>query len=484
MSSSKSYSGIISSLPSLRNGKEYMSSTIIPLKGINEQVITNISLSPEMHIQLAIPINKGAGFTKLSKLKIDELIDIYVEAGKIFSHYLDVSEVSTSLEDWAKMITLATGMPISYVRNSLSMVSSFFQRSELQRFLEANSPTGELAIYDELVGVRGSTIFSFAPRGKNVGVALPGNHPAVALFGAIIPLFKIPTILRSSTSEPFTSYRISKSLWDAGLPPEALFHFVTTHSEVDTLITKSDLGIIFGSDWTVKKYGNKNNIKVYGPGRSKVLVDIENMNNYRMKQALDISYQSIMYDGGRGCINASGIVYNSKEDYDEFKRKLAKRLAKIEPYNPLEDEALLPAMKKEDAKILVEYIRKRMNGQERNLTAEIRGEEDILRIDGEYGYLLPTLLELDEEHPMRTDEYPFPFGTVVKPNDYYAHELVKNSLALSLITDDKQKARQYLLDPTIEKVFVNDSSFLIDLAAPHEGFMSDFLYKTKATNKK
>ena len=379
------------------------------------------------------------------------------------------------------MIIRSTGMPISVVRNAVGMIPSFFKKEQLERFLTANSPTGELEVYDKLIGVRGTTKFGFAPRGKNVGVALPGNHPTVALFGALIPLFKIPAIIRSSSSEPFTSYRICKSLWEAGIPSEALFHFVTTHAEVDTLVTKSDLGIVFGSDWTIQMYGKNNKIKAYGPGRSKILVDADKMSTYRMRQALDIAYRSITYDGGRGCINASGIIYNSEEGYDEFKHKLARKLAKIEPYQPLEEESQLPAMTKEAAIKLASYIKQRMKNT-KDLTAEYRGYDDFLYLNGEFGYLLPMLLEIDENHKMRTDEYPFPFGTITKVEEYLPHELVRDTLALSVITDKKEKVKEYLLEPSIHKVFVNESSFLMDLAAPHEGFMSDFLYQKKATN--
>ena len=49
-------------------------------------------------------------------------------------------------------------------------------------------------------------------------------------------------------------------------------------------------------------------------------------------------------------------------------------------------------------------------------------------------------------------------------------------------TDNPSKARNLLRDPTIKKVFVNDQTFLMDIAQPHEGFQGDFLYRSKATN--
>ena len=83
---------------------------------------------------------------------------------------------------------------------------------------------------------------------------------------------------------------------------------------------------------------------------------------------------------------------------------------------------------------------------------------------------------------MRTDEYPFSFGTITQPHDYFAEELVENSLSLGLLTDDPSKAKKLLQDPSIKKVFINNQTFLMDIAAPHEGFQADFLYRSKATN--
>ncbi|MHA1408335.1 MAG: hypothetical protein ACTSSG_13270 [Candidatus Heimdallarchaeaceae archaeon] len=118
----------------------------------------------------------------------------------------------------------------------------------------------------------------------------------------------------------------------------------------------------------------------------------------------------------------------------------------------------------------------------KDVTAKYRENKEFLAFKDDLAYLLPTLLELDEEHQMRTDEYPFAFGTITKPQDYFAQELVEDSLSVGLLTDQPNKVKELLRNPRIQKVFVNDKTFLMDIAAPHEGFQTEFLYQSKATN--
>ena len=471
----------LETLPLLKNGEEYLSQSHKTLRGIHGEDLLKVAVAPEIHVQMAMPINKASFYT-LQKIPIDEMIDIFCEAGQIFTQDMLINGISTSLDEWCELITLSTGLPIRYVRNALNTIPNIFTKEQLSRLLQANSPTGDLAIFDDFVGVRGNTRFGWSPRGQNVGVGLPGNHPAVSLLGTLIPLFKIPTLIRASSSEPFTSFRICKSLWEAGLPHESLFHFVTDHSTVDTVVRQSDLGIIFGNEWILKAYENNSKIKTYGPGKSKCLVEIEDMTSTHLNLAVELAYQSIHYDGGRGCINSSGVCYNSPQMYDEFKERLAEKLAKLEPLDPMNPRAEIPAMDPDAARGLYKFIKSRMTGEIHNLTANIRGEDEFLHIEDNLAYLMPTLLELGEEHQMRTDEYPFSFGTIYRPDDYLVEELVEDTLSLAYLTDNPRKAKRLLNIPSIKKVFVNDQSFTMDISAPHDGYMCDFLYNSKASN--
>ena len=70
----------LDSLPLLKNGEEYLSQSKKTLTGINGAKLLEVEMAPELHIQMAMPINKKAGFSLLQNLSIDEVIDIYVDA--------------------------------------------------------------------------------------------------------------------------------------------------------------------------------------------------------------------------------------------------------------------------------------------------------------------------------------------------------------------------------------------------------------------
>ena len=112
----------IDALPLLRNGEEYLSQSKKTLIGIHGERLLDVAIAPEIHVQMALPINKGAGFNLLQNMAIDEIIDIYVEAGKIFMQDMLINNVSTSLDEFSELITLSTGMPITYVNNALNII--------------------------------------------------------------------------------------------------------------------------------------------------------------------------------------------------------------------------------------------------------------------------------------------------------------------------------------------------------------------------
>ena len=71
-------------LPLLRNGQEYISSSKQALQSIQGEKLLDVSFAPELHLQMAIPLNRRKGYSLLQNIPIDEVIDIFQEAGKIF----------------------------------------------------------------------------------------------------------------------------------------------------------------------------------------------------------------------------------------------------------------------------------------------------------------------------------------------------------------------------------------------------------------
>ena len=59
-------------------------------------------------------------------------------------------------------------------------------------------------------------------------------------------------------------------------------------------------------------------------------------------------------------------------------------------------------------------------------------------------------------------------------------KVIKNTLTLSIYTDDKTKIDKALRDPTVKKVYLKQPTCDINPAEPHEGLLTEFLYTKKA----
>ena len=119
----------IDTLPLLKNGEEYLSQSTKTLKGIHGENLLDVAVAPEIHVQMAIPLSKASFYT-LQSMPIDEVVDIFCEAGKIFTQDMLINGFSTSLDEWSELITLSTGMPIRYVQNALNMIPHIFNKKQ------------------------------------------------------------------------------------------------------------------------------------------------------------------------------------------------------------------------------------------------------------------------------------------------------------------------------------------------------------------
>ena len=96
--------------------------------------------------------------------------------------------------------------------------------------------------------------------------------------------------------------------------------------------------LLFGGDDTVDPWRGDPRVEIHGAGRSKVLLGPDLTDWW---EHLDLLVASVADNGGRSCLNASG-VWTTAGGLD-LAQALAGRLARIEP-RPLDDpEAALAA---------------------------------------------------------------------------------------------------------------------------------------------
>ncbi|MFQ5818866.1 MAG: aldehyde dehydrogenase family protein [Candidatus Heimdallarchaeota archaeon] len=471
-------------IPLIRGGPTYrtLNTETVPLFGEEDPV--ELSISPHVVLSKSILQTRTIGYQNLQATPISRIIELFKEASKIFVKNVPLTDDRIlGIEECSKYVTLATGMPVTFVQNALEMIA--WTMGHIDYVLEAMSPTGDLTVYDTFSCRRGDLTFGWVPRGRNLGAVVPSNHPGVNSLWMLALTMKYPVVTKPSIGEPFTTHRIITSLYEAGFPEHSCYFLPLSHSLTPNLLHECDLSLIFGAAQTVAPYREHARIKAYGPGESKIIIDASYVDSFGMGRLIDLITDSMMFDGGRSCINASAVIV-----YGENGTKIAAELAQAVAAHVFHEQVLLPLNKNAkiaaflDPKIALaidHFISASINGNDKDITFELRGTPRLVKKHG-LTYLLPSVVWIKEKgNRLLGTEFPFPFITVIGVQDKEEMKtLIGNALVLALITDDLKLTRELLSLPRVGKVYVGELTCAISAAEPHEGLLSDFLFEKKA----
>ncbi len=459
-----------------RGGEPYSTTKKVDVISYNNEKIAEVLQAPDLLLTISVKEVKKTGVKELRKIKMDELLEIIKNAGNLF--YKDKGdELSCSYKEWVNNVTKATGLPISSVENSGKVIQIMAEK--LPHAIDAQTLEGDITSYDTYMLKNG---MGYVPKGDVLGLVTPSNYPAVHALWLMGVGVKYPLIHRPSNNEPFTAERLTHALYASGIPEKSVYLLPGSYELATRVLELCDLGMIFGDERSIAQYKNNSKIKVFGPGNSKIFVDDGFEND---AQVYKLIRESFMRDGGRGCINVSQIV--STADLSEMMNKLAEDVTSIEYYEPTDRKAEIPAIKENTAQILYRYVGSHIDDNAEDIT-EMYFKDMLVRNENQTTFLRPTIIKLDYKtlkksnykHPLWA-ELPFQylvFVDKVPENDF--EQTIKNTLTLSIYTDDKFKIEKALKDPTIKKVYVKQPTCNIDPAEPHEGLLTDFLYTKKA----
>jgi len=458
-------------VPTIIGSKQQETLNLAPIKDYKGQIMGHISLTSDNSMLDQLSRARTMGFEALQAMEIDEILDIYNEAARIFRKHVNMGGYEISLKEYAEYVTLATGLPINASLRAAKGLYLTMSRSGSERMIRASSPNGSLDVFDDLIFSRSGVPMGWAPKGRVVGSVLPSNHPAVTILAMMIPAMKVPVVMRASRKEPYTASRIVSSLVEAGLPEDSIQLVLTDTSGIDTFLRSADLGMIFGTLSNVERFSNMKHVKAYGPGRSKMAV----LPNEDRKTAANILFESLTADAGRACINMSSVVLApGAEGVLDY---LLPMFYELEARDPLDQKSMIGALPSKVAHGMVEYVSKRMIGQHNLL--EAGWENSIIEKEGST-FIMPQFYWVESDHNAFGDEYPFIFGTITNSEIENIPELMSHSLSAGVIGRDSWLERQLLLNSSIEKVYRGIPTNTIDPAQPHEGLMGDFLYSKKA----
>ena len=465
-------------IPLLRQGEPYTSLDVVRVPHHRTpELFVEISQANTGLIRRDLS-DQATGRALLSNFTTAELVDICTRAAEHFLNAtLPLGTESQTPADYVRQVSATTGLPHALVRRNMQKIRTMF--AEMRSVLNGLTRNLDWEILDRGFGEFEGHALSFFPRAQSLGVVLPNNSPGVhSLWIPAFPL-KIPLALKPGSAEPWTPYRIIQALIEAGAPREAFSFYPTDHAGAGEILRTCGRGIVFGDSSTTSIWENDSRIEVHGPGYSKIILGEDCVDDW--EQYLDVMAASIAENGGRSCINASGIWV--PRHAEEISRALAERLARIVP-RAAEDEAaqLAPFTDANVAARISAMIDQGLNEPgASDVSTASRQSERLVNWDG-CSYLLPTILLCEEPtHPLANREFLFPFASVVGVKQDQIPEVLGSSLVVTAITNDAKLIQKLIASPNVDRLNIGAvPTNQVSWDQPHEGNLFEHLYARRA----
>ena len=429
-------------------------------------------------------LEQDAMRASLTALPTARLIEMTREAAGIFlNDTLPIGEEMQRPDDYIEQLSATTGMPHVMGRRNMKRVASVMEN--VGTILGGLTRSLDTTILDRGFGEVNGQAVSFFPRTRSLGVVLPNNSPGV--HGLWVPAIalKMPLVLRPGSAEPWTPFRIIQSMIKAGVPADAFCFFPSDHAGAGEIVRRCGRSMFFGDVGAVGAFAGDPRIELHGPGYSKVVLGPDQAD--RWEDALDVIVDSIAENGGRSCVNASGVW--TPAHGGELAEAIAKRLADIEPRAADDPEAAIAPFVNPK---VAEYISQQIDaglaepGAE-DVTARYRKGPRLVTHDGST-YLLPTVIHCrTSSHALANREFLFPYAAVVDVSvDEMAAmpDCLGPTLAVAVLSRDEALVRRMLQSHLCGRINLGAiKTNAIAWDQPHEGNLFEHLYARRAFQK-
>lgn len=445
------------------------------ITNIKNQEIADCSLSPLLKIDLA-KTNFSLNSSFCRNIDINQLIGIFNKAADIFKGKVLMGNKEILFDEYLDLVVETTGLPIRYVKEGQGVI--YYYLNNIINILKAQSPDSSIEVYNKNFYMKGNKKIGWIKDGIDIGIISPSNNPTVHTVWMTALSMKSQIMIKPSLDDVFTPLRIIQALLDAGLPQEFVCFLPGDHSITHRILSTTSKGLLFGSKDIIQSYKKMfPKIKYYGPGSSKLFID-EDINK-DFDRIVNHAIEGILSYGGKGCISLSAIVCT--KDGRSYAESIAEKLSKINVYNPTNPKAMIPVVK--DLNLCIafnNFIKKMVDLGAENMSQKFT-YNDINIASDKLNYLLPTVLYMEPSHPMFGLELPFPFVTITSSSKTMAKALLKGSLSVSILSNDKEFYKEVMLDESIQMIQQGFSRnvYDVDPEKPFEGFVSDYLYKVK-----
>jgi len=383
-------------------------------------------------------------------------------------------------DEYVAQLSSTTGLPFTLCR--ANMQKNALVLREMPTILRGLTRGLDLAVLDEGVGEHGGVPVWFTPCADALGAVLPSNSPGVHSLWIPSIALGVPLALKPGREEPWTPMRIARALIAAGLPAEAFSLYPTDHEGAGTLIDGCQRTLVFGSEQTTSRYVGDPRIEIHGPGRSKVLIADDVVDDW--ESTLDVLVDSVATNGGRSCINASAIFV--PRHGDAIAEALAERLARIVPRAHDDPEAGLAAFANPAfADAMNAAVEAGIRSGARDVSMVARGGTERRVVHDGATYLQPTVVRCAElGHPLANTEFLFPFTSVVEVPQDEMLAAIGPSLVVTAMTSDAAFERELLRSPWIHRLNLGPiPTSKVEWDQPHEGNLFEFLYARRALQR-
>ncbi len=408
----------------------------------------------------------------LQRFTVAELVAMCKAAAPVFlDDTLPVGDAPQTPGEYLEQLNATTGMPFVMGTRNMARVAAVLEN--MASILRGLSRGVDFEVFD-----RGS----FFPRAQALGVVLPNNSPGV--HGLWLPsiALKTPLVLRPGSAEPWTPYRLIQALIKVGVPREAFCFYPSGHGGAGEIVRSTGRSMFFGDVGAVGTVAGDPRVELHGPGYSKLFIGADHI--ARWQDHLDLIAASVVDNGGRSCVNASGVWVPSHAE--EIADALARRFAAIEPRAAADERAeIAPFVDPAVARRISDQIDAALHepGAE-DVTARYRKGGRIVEKD-EATFLLPTVIRCDSaSHPLANREFLFPFVSVVRMTDEEtaaAPDCFGPTLVVTALTGDRETTNRLLASDLVGRLNLGPiQTNTIVWDQPHEGNLFEHLYGRRA----
>jgi acyl-CoA reductase-like NAD-dependent aldehyde dehydrogenase len=415
---------------------------------------------------------------KLRELSVADLIKCAAHAGELYLHQsLPMGDGTQTPDEFVHAQSATTGLPEHMCR--ANMAKNAFVLSHMGEILTSLTRGLDFDVLTSGHGVERGVPISYQAQSPVLGLVLPSNSPGVhTLWMPVLPL-QVGLVLKPGPQEPWTPYRMAAAFTAAGVPREAIGIYPGGADVGAAVLDTCPRSAIFGGQATVERYRGNSRVQVHGAGFSKILLGDDEVDQW--EKYLDVMVESVYINGGRSCINCSGIW--ASRHTREIAEALAQRLAAIRPLAANDPNAGLAAFTVPGT---AEAISGSIDADLKaagvtDMTARYRKDPRVAA-RGRAEYLLPTVVHAaSPEAAITKKEFMFPFVSVVECPEERVVEAMGPTLVCTAITGNPALTRRLLDATEIDRLNIGPiPTSKLNWLQPHEGNIVDFLYRPRA----